>query len=388
VAAQTPSLRHQVTRLRDALGSDGDSEASTALTRLLNDAERKGELRPSRLRRSLMVAGDEPITANTPLPVDRETASPLAQVLSLEELPEEPPIFDEHLTIGIDSLIREWEHVDLLTEHGVAPPRACLFYGAPGTGKTELALWIGRQLRLPVVLARLDGLISSFLGTTSRNIGTLFTYAARYRCLLLLDEFDAIAKLRDDPQEVGEIKRVVNTLLQNLDQRTMFGLTIAITNHETLLDPAVWRRFEVQIALPRPGEMQRRAIIERNFEPIRLDEAQATFLAWLTEGHSGAELEGLARSIRRMLAMELLDLPPQSRTALPMNFALVAAVRQYYSLNSGRLSAERNSRLIDDQKLMDALVKKGLTQHTVGELFGVSGATVSRKVRAKAIASA
>ncbi|MGC2634902.1 MAG: hypothetical protein WA215_11890 [Candidatus Cybelea sp.] len=86
--------------------------------------------------------------------------------------------------------------------------------------------------------------------------------------------------------------------------------------------------------------------------------------------------------------MELLDLPPQSRTALPMNFALVAAVRQYYSLNSGRLSAERNSRLIDDQKLMDALVKKGLTQHTVGELFGVSGATVSRKVRAKAIASA
>src|SRR5207247_10685382 len=104
------------------------------------------------------------------------------------------------------------------------------------TGKTRLARWMAAQLELPILLARMDGLVSSFLGTTARNIGNLFGFANRYRCLLLLDEFDALAKLRDDPQEVGEIKRVVNALLQNLDARSDLGLTIGITNHPKLLD--------------------------------------------------------------------------------------------------------------------------------------------------------
>ena len=81
---------------------------------------------------------------------------------------------------------------------------------------------------------KLDGLVSSFLGTTARNIGNLFAFANRHRCILLLDEFDAIAKVRDDPQEVGEIKRVVNALLQNLDTRRDVGFTIGITNHPKL----------------------------------------------------------------------------------------------------------------------------------------------------------
>ena len=141
----------------------------------------------------------------------------------------------------------EWAKVDALRAMGVEPSRSCLLYGPPGTGKTLTALMLARRLGLPVVNARIDGLVSSFLGTTARNIANLFDFANRYRCVLLLDEFDALAKMKDDPHELGEIKRVVNTLLQNLDARKGIGLTIAITNHEGLLDTAVWRRFENHI---------------------------------------------------------------------------------------------------------------------------------------------
>lgn len=114
------------------------------------------------------------------------------------------------------------------------PASSCLIYGLPGTGKTHLGKWIAKQIGLPVVLARLEGLMSSFLGTTAKNIGNLFSFANRYNCVLLLDEFDAIAKLRNDPQEVGEVKRVVNTLLQCLDSRKDQGFTIGINQSTNL----------------------------------------------------------------------------------------------------------------------------------------------------------
>ena len=128
----------------------------------------------------------------------------------------------------------------------------CLIYGPPGVGKTKLARYLARQLELPCVEVRLDGLMSSFLGTTASNIGALFDFANRYRCVLFLDEFDAVAKARDDVQEIGEIKRVVNTLLQSLDSRNGAGITVAATNHEHLLDHAVWRRFDSRIELHKP----------------------------------------------------------------------------------------------------------------------------------------
>src|SRR5690606_11568106 len=147
------------------------------------------------------------------------------------------------------------------------PAKSCLIYGPPGAGKTRLAYWIAKRTGLPIVSARIDGLVSSFLGTTARNIAALFTFANRYQAILLLDEFDAVAKVRDDPHEVGDIKRVVNTRLQNLDMRENVGVTIGITNHSALLDPAVWRRFDVQLEVPRPDFETRLAIARRYMEP-------------------------------------------------------------------------------------------------------------------------
>lgn len=168
-----------------------------------------------------------------------------------------------------------------------------------GQPKTRLALWIAQQLDLPVVLVKLDGLVSSFLGTTARNIGNLFTFANRHRCVLLLDEFDAIAKVRDDPQEVGEIKRVVNALLQNLDTRRDVGFTIGITNHPKLLDSAVWRRFEVQLEIPKPDFEIRKAIAAHFMPPVKAPDSHLRLISWFTEGSTGAEIESLVRTYKK-----------------------------------------------------------------------------------------
>ena len=128
-----------------------------------------------------------------------------------------------------------------------------LLYGPPGCGKSRLARYTARKLGLELYVARLDGLISSYLGSTSKNIRALFEFASRTPCVLFLDEFDAIAKLRGDTQELGELKRVVNSFIQNLDTLGTQSVVLAATNHEVLLDAAVWRRFSYRLELSYPG---------------------------------------------------------------------------------------------------------------------------------------
>lgn len=236
------------------------------------------------------------------LPVDRETAAPLATVIFPASNRATLPVLDENVSEVVSSLLLEWENQQQITDAGLSASLACLIYGEPGTGKTTLALWLAKELGLPAVVARLDGLISSFLGTTARNMGALFSFANRYECVLILDEFDAIAKLRDDPNEVGEIKRVVNTLLQNMDERHQQGITFGLTNHPSLLDPAVWRRFDVQLEVPLPGPAQRVEIASRVLGVESSDDSvSARLLAWFGEGMSGAELVTLAEKYRKRL---------------------------------------------------------------------------------------
>ncbi|MBV8579758.1 MAG: AAA family ATPase [Candidatus Eremiobacteraeota bacterium] len=286
------------------------------------------------------------------------------------DLPQVGPVLPAAMATSIDALLQEWSNIDRLREGGVEPAMSALIYGQPGTGKTQLALWIGRQLHLPVVAARLDGLISSCLGTTSRNIGALFAFAERYRCLLLLDEFDAIAKMRDDPQEVGEIKRVVNTLLQSLDARKTVGPTIAITNHETLLDPAIWRRFDLQIGMPLPTREARIEMIHRYAPPLELTDTQVVFLSWCLSDVSGSEIETFLRSLKRSYLLN----------EDPTKFSLLGAVRSYVSLNANRLATRRASALAKDDEALALALRRDPDASPVdlGKLFGVHRATINR----------
>ncbi|WP_375459869.1 AAA family ATPase [uncultured Enterovirga sp.] len=355
------------------MGKEGDGKASGILSGLLTTADRTVELAPSRLSRSRAQVPGETLSRNTQVPVDRETAAPLAEVIFPPETRPQPPLFNETVTSAITSVMEEWSSLQALADVGVQPARTCLIYGAPGTGKTRLALWVAAQLELPVVVARIDGLVSSFLGTTARNIGNLFAFANRYRCLLLLDEFDAIAKLRDDPQEVGEIKRVVNALLQNLDSRHELGVTIGITNHPRLLDPAVWRRFEVQLEIPRPSFPVRIEIARTFMPPVSAPDAHLRLIAWFTEGATGAEIEALVRTYKKSTAV---------RTGEPRQ--LLDTLRQFATLNSARIDPKRRELLFADTgvlfKAMSRDASLGFSYEEIGGIAGKDKSTVSRQI--------
>jgi hypothetical protein len=375
LAGASPATRHQVERLKEALAAAGAVREAASIAGLLTASERSKEAAPSRLSRARGAVGGEVLTPNTLLPVDKESGAPLADIIFPETTGEDAPIFPPRISNAIDSLVDEWSHARQLGLVGISPANTCLIYGPPGVGKTRLALWIAQRAQLPVILARIDGLMSSFLGTTSRNIAALFAFANRYRAILLLDEFDAIAKLRDDPHEVGEIKRVVNTLLQNLDSRALRGVTIGLTNHPALLDPAIWRRFEVQLEIPVPNFATRLAITARYMAPTDPPESHMKFIAWLTEGASGAEVELAVRTYKKahVIGGDAAKSP-------------IATFRQFATLNVGRVSAQRRQLLFgNDQELSAALqhdADLSFTKADLAEIHGVHKSTISRRSRA------
>jgi hypothetical protein len=372
VGSAGPAFRYQVERLAAALREEGKKKEAGVLEQLLRASDTEQQLRPSRVIASgtLPIAGEVLSTRVSP-PVDRETAAPLAEIHFPAAEAATAPVLNDALAGAVERLVEEWQHADALQDVGAAPPRTCMLFGAPGTGKTMLAYYIGDLLGMPMVSARLDGLISSFLGTTARNIGALFDFANRYKCVLLLDEFDALAKLRDDPQEVGEIKRVVNTLLQNIDKRMPQGFTIAVTNHESLLDPAVWRRFEIRIHVPLPGLVERHRILEMHLRPLPLDEPALKFLAVLTDGMNGSELQTMAKSIKRYTTVHGKG-----------DFLLLDALRAYAVTNAmAQRAGALHEVLGSPQEIARRVLAEpsaGLTQQDVGNFLGKDQATISR----------
>lgn len=371
LAAPNNAVIQQIERLVKALKSSGLEKEAKSIERLLETSRESVMMPPSKINRSFAISSRDTLTSKTILPVDKETSTPLAEVYFPEELPKDMPLFDKDIKDAIMSVINEWNNFNKLVKIDAFPASSCLIYGKPGTGKTHLAKWISRQIRVPVVLARLEGLMSSFLGTTSKNIGNLFTFADRYNCVLLLDEFDAIAKLRNDPQEVGEVKRVVNTLLQCLDIRKNKGFTIGVTNHELLLDPAIWRRFDIQIEVPVPSASVTIVLIKKFLEPLSFEDVELRFFAWVMTGASGADIEMLAKWIKRA-------------TVINKDASVISIIKQFTLLNSGRISEEKRLKLSspDEDLLVSLLNDNNFTfkQIDLASLFGISASNVSKIV--------
>jgi hypothetical protein len=370
----TNAVIQQIERLREKLEKEGMVTEAKSLKGLLTSASKASEMAPSRIERSYAVSGEE-LSVHTHLPVDKESGAPLAEIIFPSHLPKSPPLLSNNVQVAIESVLNEWTHFTELSLVKAQPSKSCLIYGAPGTGKTHLALWLAGQIGIPVVLAKLDGLMSSFLGTTSRNIGNLFSFVNRYRCILLLDEFDAIAKLRNDPQEVGEIKRVVNSLLQNLDTRKNIGFTIGITNHELLLDPAIWRRFEVQIEIPKPTPDVMYSVLKNFQEPLKWEDAELRFLSWSIENASGADAEEMVKWLKKASVLN------------PDN-SLVGNVRRFAILNSGRIQKDKRKILEEqtDDHLANALLKDerySFKKKDIASLLDISSSTLSKLLKHK-----
>lgn len=364
--------KKQIAYLAEQLKIDGYEKESKMLQNILAAQKKEDKLIPIKILNSSLGFCGEELTKAVSLPVNKENGAQLVDVTFANELPDTSPIFSEAIIKAISSILTEWANADKLIDKGLDPVRSCLIYGAPGTGKTQLALWMAKQLGLPVVTARLDGLMSSYLGTTSKNIGNLFDFANRYKCLLLLDEFDAIAKFRADNQEIGEIKRVVNTLLQNMDTRKQNGFTIGITNHPKLLDPAVWRRFDIQIEIPNPNREVLQQIIKNKLKPIRLKSSQIKFLSWLIDNGTGADAEVLTRWIKK------------AKIVIADSFDLIFynLIQEFIFLNAGRVNRQNADIVMQDDR---GLLKEKLSQSPykftgieISEILNVDKSTVSR----------
>lgn len=158
----------------------------------------------------------------------------------------------ENVYKSCKELIEEQTRTDLLRSYGLEPRNKILLIGPPGNGKTSVAEGIAEALMLPLLTVNYESIIGAYLGETASRLSKLFEYAKTRQCVLFFDEFDTIGKERGDQHETGEIKRVVSSLLLQIDALPSYVITIAATNHDSLLDKAVWRRFQIKLELPKP----------------------------------------------------------------------------------------------------------------------------------------
>jgi SpoVK/Ycf46/Vps4 family AAA+-type ATPase len=155
---------------------------------------------------------------------------------------------------GLEQLIEEQHRADLLRAHGLEPRSRVLLVGPPGTGKTTVAEAIAEAVAVPLFVVRYENMIGSYLGETAARLMRVFDYARTTPCVLFFDEFDAIGKERGDIHETGEIKRVVTSLLMQVDELPSYTIVAAATNHPELLDRAAWRRFQLRLNFPLPSQ--------------------------------------------------------------------------------------------------------------------------------------
>jgi SpoVK/Ycf46/Vps4 family AAA+-type ATPase len=192
---------------------------------------------------------------------------------------------------ALDRIIAEYRHIELLRTHCLSPKKKLLFVGPPGCGKTLCARIISNELGLPLLYTRFDAVVSSYLGETASNLRKVFDYAAGGRWVLFFDEFDAIGKRRDDENDHGELKRVVNSFLQLLDGFRAPSLVVAATNHEELLDPALWRRFDDIVSFARPSRQEIERLISMKTRNFPTTELKVEVLANSMRGMSHADVE-------------------------------------------------------------------------------------------------
>lgn len=214
-------------------------------------------------------------------------------------------ILPDGVTEVIRDLVEEQHRADLLRSHNLEPRHRVLLAGPPGNGKTSLAEALAYALNVPIVLARYEAIIGSYLGETAQRIAQVFEYAKSRHCVLFFDEFDTVGKERGDRQETGEIKRVVSSLLLQIDALPTYVVVVTASNHPELLDRAVWRRFEIRLELPLPRQGQIEEWFKR-FEDRTGYELGYTprSLAMRLKGASFSEVEDFGLDVIRRAVLE------------------------------------------------------------------------------------
>jgi len=271
-----------------------------------------------------------------------------------------PPFLNGQTKKEIEQLILERKRASFLIKSGLSPSRSAIFQGPPGVGKTLTARWIASKMDKPLLILDLATVMSSYLGRTGTNVRAAIEYAKEQDAVLLLDEIDAIAKRRSDDSDIGELKRLVTVILQEIDAWPATSLLLAATNHPELIDPALWRRFDAVVCFELPESGQVKESLVRYF-----GNDKAVFDEWIdsiaiaAEGESFSDIEKAVYRMRRSLALGLAD-----------EHSLVA---EYLSKRVKNL--DKKTQISIASRLFS---KAGLSQHQVSELTGVARETIRK----------
>ncbi len=330
---------------------------------LAGKMERDGEIKMSKMildalekRYTAMLSLDE----FSSTPVDNESRMSIVDV-SCPTDNEIKPVLPELAAQKVDDFIDMIKHQGDLYKNGVDFSNTLMLYGAPGCGKSTVAKYIAQQLGLPLVIARLDALVSSLLGSTAKNIRKVFDFADSRPCILFLDEFDAIAKARDDQHELGELKRVINSLLQNIDSLSSNSVLIAATNHADLLDRAIWRRFHTILEIGLPNEEETKKLI--NF-----------FIGNFNTSLPIDDEKKMAKIIKTFV--EKGDLSPADIQTIINNAKVQAVIKSNSILSTEELLVQlyifRNHDISNIESLVKYLNENGISQQLIADKFGIS----------------
>ena len=290
-------------------GAEGDLGAFRGAARRVIDEERQKQHHLLANDLEIILDGRASAPASAALrrlaetiPQDRERGLPLLAVREPARHLEDVVLSPQNRSL-LDEVLREHNRADVLMAYGLRPSDRLLFCGPPGCGKTLTAEVVAGELGRPLAIVRTDSVVSSFLGETAANLRRVFDFVSATPMVALFDEFDALGKEREDASEHGELRRVVNAVLQMLDAYDGRSLIIAATNHEGLLDSAIWRRFEEVLFLkpPTPAQLCRLLTVKLRGVRYEFDVKDVVNRNWF-KGATHADVERVVRrAIKEMV---------------------------------------------------------------------------------------
>lgn len=300
--------------------------------------------------------------AKKPLPVDQDSRLELIKTSVSTQVSSEIR-WPNNVQKVLDEVLYERDYEEKLISVGLQPLTSLLFVGPPGVGKTLAAAWLALKLNKPFYVLDLSAVMSSYLGRTGSNIRTVLDFAKNESAVLLLDEFDAIAKRRDDSGEIGELKRLVTVLLQEIETWPNDGILVAATNHEELLDPAVWRRFDKTIVFPFPSCEDINKFLKNSMTKWLDDDTILPILSFLFEGETYSSIDKKLKELRKK--------------AILSDQSLQDVVQAYVYNELKDISRSDKEKM---KELAIKLIEANVSHRKASEITGISRPTISKYI--------